>query len=79
MQQRHWAQALQQVDTMGVDIQSMLARGLRPKKLFVAHTRDNAQAKDYGFTWDESIKGWRRWMPPEDVESLPFPVTEIAP
>jgi len=57
-------------------LEDLLLRALRPKKKFVAivtiHQKD--MAKRRGFLWDEDKREWYRFMPPEDVDKLPFKV-----
>ena len=75
------ARLLERSAELGVDIEAMLARAARPKKLFAvaAHGFDEARntlAKEHGFRWEKP--NWVRRMPPEDVMSLPFEVKEVA-
>lgn len=84
--------ALADVDTMvrlfsrvkerGGDLVALFQRAARPKSLFYAMVSyDRRQlAKDNGFRWDEPKHGknWFRYMPPEDVAALPFPVRKVA-
>jgi len=60
----------------GFSLEELFARAMRPKKRFVAivamHQKDLAKRR--GFLWDEMKREWYRFMPPEDVDKLPFKV-----
>ncbi len=69
------ARLFARVAEMGVDLQSMLARGLRPKATYQALVSydDRALASEAGFRWNEDkTRRWLRRMANEDVETLPF-------
>jgi DNA polymerase III epsilon subunit-like protein len=64
---------------LGVPINAMLQRGLRPRGRFVVAERGfdearNAMVKANGFTWDAGRREWSRTMAIEDAEDLPFRV-----
>lgn len=66
---------------LGADIEAMLAKATRPKKLFAVAAQGydearNALAKAAGFRWQKPH--WVKRMAPEDVTALPFDVKEIA-
>lgn len=68
------ASILERCAELGVDIDAMLARGLRPKvkvcSLAPFDQRDKVKAA--GFQWDAAAKTWWREMAEEDVAALPF-------
>lgn len=79
------ARLLTRVREMGADLQAFLARGLRPKALFVVADRSfdperNAKCKLAGFGWDkpEAPRQWSRRMAIEDAPALPFAVQQVA-
>lgn len=65
---------------LGHDVDAMLARAMRPKKLFVADVSydDREKAKAAGFQWEGATKRWLRKMAPEDIGNLGFTVREVA-
>ena len=69
------------VHEMGLDVGTMLERGLRPKALYQALVpyERNEEAKAYGFRWnrDDAPRMWARKMARDDVGTLPFRVREI--
>jgi len=74
------ARLFSRVAEMGVDIQAMLTRGLRPKSLYQALVSydDRKQASDAGFRWnDDGNKMWTRKMADADVGELPFKTRQI--
>lgn len=74
------ARLLTRVHDMGVDLQAMLARGLRPKATYQALVpyEQNHVAKVAGFKWDGDRKMWKRKMAIDDVGTLTFKVREVA-
>ncbi len=74
------ARLLTRAHELGVDLDAMLARGLRPKAEFVAlvpfERKDEAKAA--GFQWDGARREWRRTMAIEDAAALPFKVRQVA-
>jgi DNA polymerase III epsilon subunit-like protein len=69
---------------LGTDLQTLLARGLRPKALFAIADRSfnaerNALAKELRFRWEADKKMWTKVMAKEDAAKLPFDVVEVAP
>lgn len=73
------ARLFTRVHGMGVDLEAMLRRGLRPKARYVVAERGfdearNALVKANGFSWDPLMKQWSRSMAIEDAETLPFRV-----
>ena len=75
------ARLLTRVAEMGVELEPFLARGLRPKALFVVaderfDAARNELAKQHSFKWDqrEAPKRWSRTMAVEDAAALPFAV-----
>ena len=66
---------------LGVDLEAMLQRGLRPKKRFEANVpyERKDEAKNRGFGWYPNANGrggqWIRAMCPEDIEAANFPFT----
>jgi DNA polymerase III epsilon subunit-like protein len=76
------ARLFTRVHGMGVDIEAMLRRGLRPKARFTVAERGfdearNVLVKAAGFVWDASRKEWSRSMALEDAETLPFRVERV--
>ena len=77
------ARLLTRIHEMGVDLQAFIARGLRPKGLFVVADRRfdearNEQCKLAGFSWDRDVKrAWSRKMALDDAPLLPFAVELI--
>lgn len=66
------------------DLQTMLARAMRPKALFEVADKAfseerNAQAKAAGFSWNAKARAWQRRMCPDDVAALPFATREAQP
>lgn len=61
---------------LGVDLDVMLARGLRPKALYAACVsyEQNGLAREAGFRWEPQRKLWVRRMATEDTAALPFRV-----
>jgi DNA polymerase-3 subunit epsilon len=76
------ARILTRVAEKGGDLEAMIVRAMRPKKLFYAQVSYERRqiAKDHGFLWDEAKHGknWYRYMPPEDTGELPFPVRLVS-
>lgn len=74
---------LTRIHEMGTKLNSFLARGLRPKALFmVAETsfdaERNERAKAHGFVWDRAMpRRWARKMAIEDAQALPFAVVQV--
>jgi len=74
---------LTRASEMGTDLDSFLARGLRPKAMFAVLENDyneerNALAKAHGFAWDRIVpRRWARKMAIEDAERLPFRVQRV--
>ena len=73
------ARLLTRVRDMGVDLESFLARGLRPKARFAVADRRfdparNEVAHAHGFRWKAEERAWIRTMAIEDAGSLPFEV-----
>lgn len=68
------ARLLMRVAEMGVDLQELIARGMRPKIRVVsmAPFSDRETVKSYGFRWSPERKVWWRNMPEDDIGSLPF-------
>jgi DNA polymerase-3 subunit epsilon len=64
----------QRVAEMGVNVQSMLAKAMRPrvKVVSLAPFEQKDVVKKSGFAWDPAARVWWRRMPEEDVSSLPF-------
>ncbi len=74
---------LQRVAEMGVDVEAMIERGMRPKAKFIVKDRAfseerNELAKKAGFTFDRTSKTWGRFMPPYDTADLPFAVEQAS-
>jgi DNA polymerase-3 subunit epsilon len=69
------ARLFTRVAELGVNLEEMFQRGLRPKKRFVADVsyQDKDLAKDRGFAWDAKRKQWYRTMPVEDAHDTEFP------
>jgi len=67
---------------LGTDLQAMLQKGMRPKKLYysMAPFEQKDIVKEHGFAWnpEKHGKNWYRVMAPEDVADLPFRVREIG-
>jgi DNA polymerase-3 subunit epsilon len=78
------ARLLTRVHEMGHDLQSLLARGMRPKARFEIvdrsfDARRNELAKDAGFRWNEDgTRRWLRTMAIEDAAALPFETRQVA-
>jgi DNA polymerase III subunit epsilon len=75
------ARILTRVAEKGHDLEALLTRAMRPKVLYYAQVSydDRQLAKDHGFMWNQEKHGknWYRYMPPEDVKELPFPVRTV--
>lgn len=75
------ARLFTRVAELGVDLEAMLERGLRPKNLFysLAPFEKKDIVKAHGFAWDPSRHGknWYRYMPVSDTEALPFRVRQV--
>lgn len=71
---------LTRINEMGTDLQSFLARGLRPKGQYqaIVSFADKDLAKDASFSWDTPTKRWLRTMAHEDVAALPFKVELVT-
>jgi DNA polymerase-3 subunit epsilon len=71
----------ERVAELGVDLDVMLARGLRPKSLYRAHVSfdDKDLAKDAGFKWEPTTKRWLRRMADADVAELGFRAVAVQP
>lgn len=69
------ARLLTRCHELGHDLQTMLARAMRPKVLIRGLQRfdDNQLAKDAGFRWDGERKWWLRRMFLDDAAALTFP------
>lgn len=74
------ARLLTRVAKMGVDLQTFLARGLRPKAKYQALVSfdEKDAAKELGFKWVPETKQWVKTIAIEDAESLPFEVRMVA-
>jgi DNA polymerase-3 subunit epsilon len=72
------ARILTRVEERGADLEALLLHASRPKVLYYATVSfdDRQLAKDHGFLWNPEKygKNWYRFMPPEDIGKLPFPV-----
>jgi DNA polymerase-3 subunit epsilon len=74
------AMTLQSVQREGCDLQTMLARAMRPKAKFRVtaqgfNAERNALCKEHGFRWNKPH--WVRRMAIEDAPLLPFDVKEL--
>lgn len=69
---------LTRVHEIGVDLEELFTRAMRPKKRFVAMVSYERRdlAKKAGFLWDDKRREWWRMIPPEDVEEIPFRVVQ---
>lgn len=74
------ARLLTRCEELGHNVDTILARGLRPTAMFQAIvTFDNKdKAKEVGFHWEASTKRWLRKMAIEDAAKLPFQISEVA-
>lgn len=68
------ARCLTRLSQMGVDLESLIRRAMRPKVRVVALVSYEQReiAKSAGFFWDDKRREWYRAMPEEDVASLSF-------
>jgi len=75
------ARCLTRAKELGVDLQTFLARGMRPKATYQALVSyaDRALAKDAGFKWDGDTKRWTRTMAVEDADKLTFKTSVLQP
>lgn len=75
------AHMLERVAEMGVDLERLLERAMRPKALFQALVSydDREKAKEAGFRWEPEKKRWVRKVFLEDVPALGFKVLEVQP
>jgi DNA polymerase III epsilon subunit-like protein len=75
------ARILTRVAERGHDLEQLLLHASRPKVLYYAQVsyEDRRLASQHGFLWDPPTHGknWYRYMPPEDVKELPFPVKTV--
>jgi DNA polymerase-3 subunit epsilon len=64
---------------LGVDLDTMLVRGMRPKVLLQALVSydDRELAKAAGFHWEATTKQWLRKMVADDASALPFKTRQI--
>jgi DNA polymerase-3 subunit epsilon len=77
------ARLLTRVTELGVNLETFLAGGLRPKGRFIVadqsyNPQRNEQAKAAGFRWDGAKKEWWRLMPVDDAANLPFKTRMVA-
>lgn len=73
------ARLLTRCRELGVDLQVLLARAMRPKALCLslAPYEDRETVKAHGFEWFPELKQWRRRMFIEDVAKLPFKTKQL--
>ena len=70
------ARLLTRVAELGHDVETILAKGLRPRGTVeaIVSYEDRDKAKEHGFHWDQKTKKWTRSMFFADCAALPFPV-----
>lgn len=71
------ARLLERVGELGVDVEQLVRRAMRPKVKVVGvspgfNAELNLLFKAAGFRWAPEVKEWWRMMAPEDVAALPF-------
>jgi DNA polymerase III subunit epsilon len=68
------ARLLTRAQELGMHLDAMLARGLRPKATMVAVVPylERHKARNAGFHWNEEDRQWQRKMAVEDATLLPF-------
>lgn len=77
------ARLFTRVHEMGVDLETFLARGLRPKAMFavVDGKFDEARNKiayEHGFRFNRDRRLWLRSIAIEDADKLPFSVRRVS-
>jgi DNA polymerase III alpha subunit (gram-positive type) len=75
------ARLLTRARELGADLDAMVAKGLRPRALFVslAPFEEKDIVKKHAFRWNDPIPGkWARRMAIDDAASLPFKVQQVA-
>ena len=69
------ARLLQRTAERGVDLQSLIAKAMRPRAKIAAIVpyEKRALAKDAGFSWDDKERVWWKEVAVDDLPNLQFP------
>lgn len=73
------ARLLTRCADLGIDLNMLLAPGLRPRALFqaVVSYDDKEKAREAGFRWDAATKRWLRKLAIEEAGLFPFPTRQV--